>query len=93
MAAPRTVLPLTEPKTQSHDSTISQPQVPTVIKPLIQPTPASITKPLELRIDPRSIPTYHKPFLRPPPRTPDVRAVKTVGKDLQELDMDRKIKF
>ena len=35
MPPPRTVLPLTEPITQSPDSTIPQPQVSTVIKPLI----------------------------------------------------------
>ena len=57
MPTPRTVLPLTEPITQSPDSTIQQPWVTTVIKPLIQPTPASITKPLESRIDPRPIST------------------------------------
>ena len=51
MPAPRTVLPLTEPISQSQDNTIPQPQVPTVIKPLIQPAPASITKPLEPRIE------------------------------------------
>ena len=90
---PRMVLPLTEPITQSTDSTIPQSQVPTAIKPLIQPTPASITKPLESRIDPRLIPPYHELFLRPPPRPPDVTAVKDSRKDLQELDMDRKIEF
>ena len=93
MPTPRTVLPLTEPITQSPDSTIPQPQVPTVIKPLIQPTPASITKPLESRIDPRPIPPYHEPFLRLPPRSPDVTAVERSRKDLQGLDTDRKIKF
>ena len=92
MPAPRTVLPLTEPITQSHDSIILQPQVPTMIKTLIQPTPDSITKPLESRIDPRPIPPYHEPFLRPPPRPPDVTAEDS-RKDLQGLDMDRKIEF
>ena len=68
--APRTVLSLTEPISQSQDNTIPQPQVPNAIKPLIQPTPASITKPLEPRIDPRPIPLSHEPFLRPPPMPP-----------------------
>ena len=93
MPAPRTVLPLTEPVTQSQDSILPQFQVPTAPKPLIQPTPASITLPLEPRIDPRPIPPYHEPFVRPPPRLPDVTAVKDNRKDLQDLDMDRKIKF
>ena len=93
MPTPRTVLPLTEPITQSPDSTILQPQVPTAVKPLIQPTPASITKPLQSRIDPRPIPPYHELLLRPPPRPPDVTAVESSRKDLQGLDMDRKIEF
>ena len=93
MPTPKTVLPLTEPITQSQDNAIPQPQVPTAIKPLIQPTPTSITKPLEPRIDPRPIPPYHEPFLRPLPRPPDVTAVKDSRKDLQELDTERKIKF
>ena len=90
---PRTVLPLTEPVTQSKGSILPQHQVPTMPKPLFQPTPASITQPLEPRIDPRPIPPYHKPFIRPPPRPPDVTAVKDSRKDLRDLDMDRKIKF
>ena len=46
MPAPRTVQPLTEPLTQSQDSILPQHQVPTTPKPLIQPSPASITQPL-----------------------------------------------
>ena len=84
---------MTEPVTQSQGSILPQHQVPTMPKPLIQPTPASIAHPPEPRIDPRPIPPYHKPFLRPPSRLPDVTAVKESRKDLQDLDMDRKIKF
>ena len=62
-------------------------------KPLIQPTPASITQPLEPRIDPRPVPPYHKPFVRPPARLPDVTGVKDNRKDLQDLDTDRIIEF
>ena len=70
MPAPRTVLPLTEPLTQSQGSILPQHQVPTVPKPLIQPTPDSTTQPLEPGIDPRPLPPYHKLFLTPPPRPP-----------------------
>ena len=70
MPAPRTVLPLTEPVTQSQGCILPQHQVPTMPKPLIQPTPASIPQPLEPRIEPRPIPPYHEPFIRPPPRPP-----------------------
>ena len=93
MPAPRRVQPLTEPVTQLQDSILPQHQVPTVSKPLIQPTQASITQPLEPRVDHRPIPPYHDPFIRPPPRLPDVTAVKDNRKDLQDLDMDRKIEF
>ena len=68
--APRTVLPLTEPVTQSQGSILPQHQVPMAPKPLIQPSPASITQPLEPRIDPRPIPPYHEAFIRSPPRPP-----------------------
>ena len=93
MPAQKTVLPLTEPVTQSQGSILPQHQVPTTPTPLIQPIPASITQPLEPRIDPRPVPPYHKLFIRPPPRPQDVIAVKDSKKDLQELDMDRKIEF
>ena len=62
-------------------------------KSLIQPTPASIIQSLEPRIDPRPIPPYHEPLLRPPTRPPDGTAVKDSRKDLQELDTDRDIEF
>ena len=91
MPAPRTVLPLTEPAVQSQHSTQTKHFMPTMPKPLIQPTPSSIKMPLEPRIDPRLIPSYHKPFLRPPPMPPDETATKDNRKDLQDLDMDRKI--
>ena len=70
-----------------------QHQVPIMPKPLIQPTPASIKMPLEPRLDPRPIPLYHEPFLRPLPRPPDETATKDNRKDLQDLDIDRKIEF
>ena len=70
-----------------------QHQEPTMPKPLIQPTPASIKMPLEPGIDPRLIHPYHEPFLRPPPRPPDDTATKDNRKDLQDSDRDRKIEF
>ena len=44
-------------------------------------------------MDPRPILPYHEPFLRPPPRPPDETATEDNRKDLQDLDMDRKIEF
>ena len=42
MPAPRTAQSLTEPVTQSQDSTLPQHHVPTALQPLVSPTPASI---------------------------------------------------
>ena len=93
MPAQRTAQLLTEPAVQSQDSTQMQHQVPIMPNPLIQPTPASIKMPLEHRLDPRPIPSYHEPFLRLPPRPPDETATKDNRKDLQDLDTDRNIEF
>ena len=45
--APRTVQPVTEPVTQSQESTTPQHHVPTTLQPLVEPTLASIGKPIE----------------------------------------------
>ena len=55
MPAPRTVQELTEPVTQSQDSILPEHHVPTVLQPLVQPTPASITQPIEPITDHRPI--------------------------------------
>ena len=39
------------------------------------------------------MPPYPDPFLRPPPRPPDVTDLKDTRKDLLDLDMDRNIDF
>ena len=82
---PRTVQPLTEPVTQLQDSTLPQHPVPTALQPLVPPTPACITHP--------TIPPYHEPFVRHPPRPPDVTAVRDNRKDLLDIDTNRKIEF
>ena len=91
--APRTVEPLHVPVTQLQDSIIPQHHVQTVLQPLVQPTPASITQPIEPTTQHRPIPPYHEPFVRPPPRSPDVTAMKDNRKDLMDFDTDRKIRF
>ena len=45
--APRAVQPLPEPVAQSQERRISQHHVPTEPLPLVHPTPASITQPIE----------------------------------------------
>ena len=91
--APRAVQPLAEPVAQSQERTILQHHVPMEPLPLVDPTPASITQPVEPQIEHRPIPPYHEPFLRPPPRPPDATGVKDNRKDLLDLDMDRNIDF
>ena len=83
----RTVQPLTEHAVQSQDSAQMQHEVPIMPKPLIQPTPASIKTPAEPRLDPRPIPSYHEPLLRPSPRPQD--DMKDNSKDLQDLDRQK----
>ena len=90
---PRTAQPLTEPVAQSQESILPQCQVPTALQPIVPPVPASITQPIESILDHRPILPYHEPFVRPPPRTPDVTAVKDNRKDLSDIDMDRNIEF
>ena len=85
--------PLPEPVIQSQDSIIPQHHVPITLQPLVEPTPASINQPIEPITCNRSIPPFHEPFVRPPPRPPDVTAMKDNRKDLSDFDMDRKIKF
>ena len=91
---PRTVQPLTEPVIQSQDNILPQHHhVPTVPQPLLPPTPASITQPIESIIDHRPMLPYHEPLVRPPPRPPDATAMKDNRKDLSDIDTDRKIEF
>ena len=90
--APITVQPLTKPVTQSQDSTTPQHHVPTMLQPLITPTPASVTQPIEPITCNWPIPPYQEPFVRPPPRLPDVIPMNNNQKDFSDFDMERKIK-
>ena len=64
-----------------------------MLPPIVHPTPASITQPIEPRVEHRPIPPYHEPFLRPQPRPPDATGVKDNRKDLLDLVTDRNIDF
>ena len=91
--APRAVQSLPEPMVQLQERTILQHHVPAAPLPIVHQTPTCITQPIEPRIEHRPIPPYHEPFLRPPPRPPDVTDVKDNRKDLLDLDTDRNIDF
>ena len=64
--------------------------MPAAPLPLVQSTPASITQPIEPRVERRSIPPYHVLFVRPLPRPPDATSVEDNRKDLLDLDTDKK---
>ena len=66
--------------------------MPAVPPTFVQPTPVSITQPVEPRVEHRPIPPYSEPFVKPPPRPPDVITVKDNRTDFLDLDTDRKIK-
>ena len=84
---------LPEPVVQSQERTLPQHHIPAAPQPIVHPTSTSITQPIGPSIEHRPIPPYHEPFLRPPPRPPDVTDVKDSRKDLLDLDTDRNINF
>ena len=86
--APRTVQSLPGPVLQLLERTLPQHHVSAVPLPIVLQTPASITQPVEPRIEHRPIPPYHQPFLMPPPRSPDATDVKDNRKDLLDLDTE-----
>ena len=88
---PRTAQPLPEPITQLQESITPQHHVPTALQPLVEPTLISITQTIESITHHRLIPPYHEPFVRPPPRPPDVTAVKDNRKDLSDLTWTGKL--
>ena len=63
---PRTVQPFPEAITQLQYSIIPKHHVQTVLQPLVEPTPASITQTIDPITHNRPIPLYHEPFVRPP---------------------------
>ena len=89
-ASPKNSTTIAEPVPQLQDSIIPHHHVPTVPQPLVEPTPASINQPIETITHNRPIPPYHEPFVRPPPRPPDVTAMKDNRKDLSDFDMGTK---
>ena len=91
--APRAVQPLPESLAQSQERTLPQHHVPAAPSPIVHLTTACITQPIGPRIEQRTVPPYHQPFLRPPPRPPDVTDVKDNRKGLLDLDTDRNIDF
>ena len=66
--APRAVHPLPEPVVQLQERPNPQHHIQAVPPLIVHLTPACITQPIKPRIECRPIPSYHGPFLRPPPK-------------------------
>ena len=91
--APRAVQSLPEPVAQLQERALQQHPRPAAQQPIVHPKPTCMTEPIGSKIEHRPIPLYPNPFLRPPPRPPDVTDVKDNRKDLLDLDTDRNIDF
>ena len=82
----KAVMPLPEPinQLQSH----VQPQfIPKLIDP------ALIPQPIGPKIQHRPTPSYHDPYVRPPPKPPDILDPLHSQKDLLDNDSDRKVEI
>ena len=84
---PRTVQPLTDSEVQLHQHKLAAPLPP------IQQVPTSQKQPLETKNSCRSMPPYHEPFVRPPPRPLNVPYTRDNRKDVFHEDTNRKIDF
>ena len=89
--APKEALSLPEPIVQSQENGQPQHHMPIPL-PKHQPVdPTCIIQPIGLKIQHRPSPPYHDPYVRPPPRPPDVTNLIDSWKDLLETDLDRKV--
>ena len=81
-----------EPITKSQVD--AQPQHIPIPLPQHQPVdPTCIVLQIGPKTQHRSSPSYHDPYARPPPRTPDVPDPSDSQKDLLDNDSDRKVEI
>ena len=88
----RTVMPLPEPTSQSQSQV--QPQI--LPRPLSQHHPIDamhIPQQIGPKIQHRPTPSYPDPYIRPPPKPPDISDPLDSQKDLLDNDSDRKIEI
>ena len=88
----RTVMPLPEPTNQSQSQV--QPQI--LPRPLSQHhllDPAPIPQKIGPKIQHRPTPSYPNPYVRPPPKPPDISDPLDSQKDLLDNDSDRKMEI
>ena len=89
--APKEAPSLPEPRVQSQENVQPQHYIPIPL-PQHQPVdPTHIIQPIGLKIQHRPSPPYHDPYVRPPPRPPDVTNSIDSWKDLLETDLDRNV--
>ena len=88
----KAVMPLPEPFTQSQSQV--QPQVLPRPLPQHQPIdPTHIPQQIGPKIQHRPTPSYHDPYMRPPPKPPDALDPLDSWKDLLGNDSDRKVEI
>ena len=81
-------MPLPEPTDQSQSC----------VQPQIRPRPFSQQQPVDPtcigpKIQPRTSPPYFDPYIRPPPKPPDITNPLDSWKDLLDNDLDRKVEI
>ena len=88
----RIVLPLPEPTNQLQSHVQSQ----ILPRPLSQHhliDPVHIPQQIGPKIQHRPTPSYHDPYMRPPPKPPDISDPLDNWKDLLDNDLDRKVEI
>ena len=88
----RTVVSLPEPTNQSQSHVQSQ----ILPRPLSQHhliDPVHIPQQIGPKIQHRPTPSYHNPYTRPPPKSPDISDPLDSQKDLLDNDSDRKVEI
>ena len=85
----KAVEPLPEPTNQSQGHVQSQtlPRPSSQLHPI---DPMHIPQQIGPKIQHRPIPSYHNPYIRPPPKPPDISDPLDSWKDLLDNDLDRK---
>ena len=89
--APRKAPSLPEPVVQSQESLQPKHHIPVPLSCYQLVDPKCIIQLIGPKIQHRPMPPYHNPYVRPPPRPPDVTNSIDNGKDLLDSDKDRNL--
>ena len=88
---PKEAPSLSEPIVQSQESVQPQHHIPIPLPHHQVVHPTCIMQPISPKIQHRPTPPYHNPYVRPPPRPPDVTNSIDNWKDLLDTDIDRNV--